>query len=177
MGNGLEATEFEYGIPEYHHPNLPGWARKLPLPMGLAAADLIIPVSPGYAEEIQTAEFGCGLEGLLSHRREHIVGIINGIDTSLWDPSSDPSIPAPFTIDALDFKEKNKRVLQANLISTYRAEDSLLMAVISRLDYQKGIDLIVDGLYKLDLTYQWQCILLGTGDPYLEMKIRKSTKG
>ena len=175
MGNGLEATEFEYGIPEYHHPYLPGWARRLPLPMGLAAADLIIPVSPGYAEEIQTAEFGCGLEGMLAHRREHIVGIINGIDISVWDPSSDPSIPAPFTKDTLDFKEKNKRVLQSNLtLPIYQRIP--LMAVISRLDYQKGIDLIVDGLYRLDLPYPWQCVLLGTGDPYLEMCIRNLQK-
>lgn len=175
MGNGLEATEFEYGIPEYHHPHLPGWARKLPLPMGLAAADLIIPVSPGYAEEIQTPEYGCGLEGFLSYKKEHIVGILNGIDTATWDPSSDSAIPAPYTSDTLEFKEKNKRILQTN--QSLPVDQKIpCLAVISRLDYQKGIDLIVDGLYKLDLSFKWQCIFLGTGDPYLEMKIRNLEK-
>lgn len=175
MGNGLEATEFDYGIPEYHHPNLPGWARKLPLPMGLAATDLIIPVSPGYAEEIQTPEYGCGLESFFSHRKEHIAGIINGIDTSIWDPASDPSIPAPFSKDTLENKEKNKRILQSNL-SLHVDQRIPTMAVISRLDYQKGIDLIVDALYRLNLPCDWQCILLGTGDPYLEMRIRSLEK-
>jgi starch synthase len=171
MGNGMEETEKEYGIPEYLHPHLPGWARLLPLPMGLASADLIIPVSPGYANEIQTAEYGCGLEILLDYRKKHIVGILNGIDTSTWDPASDSFILTNFDSSSIHLKEKNKVTLQRQLSLQIDPKIPLL-AIISRLDYQKGIDLLVDGLYKLAKEIKWQCIFLGSGDPYLEMRIR-----
>lgn len=175
MGNGSEATQYEYGISEYHHPHLPGWARNLPLPMGLAAADLIIPVSPGYAKEIQTSEYGCGLENFLSWRHEHIKGILNGIDTMVWDPGTDPAIPTPFTLKTAHVKSNNKRILQTNL-ELHVDSRIPLMAVISRLDFQKGIDLIVEGLYRLTHPPKWQCIILGTGDPYLEMQVRNLAK-
>ncbi len=171
MGNGMEETEKDYGIPEYLHPHLPGWARLFPLPMGLAAADLIIPVSPGYANEIQTPEFGCGLENLLAFRKKHIVGILNGIDTSTWDPGSDSFIHANYDSSTIHLKEKNKVTLQKQLSLNIDPKIPLL-AIISRLDYQKGIDLLVDGLYKLANEIKWQCIFLGSGDPYLEMRIR-----
>ena len=171
MGNGMEETEKEYGIPEYLHPHLPVWARLLPLPMGLASADLIIPVSPGYANEIQTSEFGCGLENLLAYRNNHIVGILNGIDTSTWDPGSDSFIHSKFDSSTIHLKEKNKVTLQKQLSLNIDPKIPLL-AIISRLDYQKGIDLLVDGLYKLAKEIKWQCIFLGSGDPYLEMRIR-----
>ena len=171
MGNGMEETEKEYGIPEYLHPHLPGWARLLPLPMGLAAADLIIPVSPGYANEIQTSEYGCGLENLLTYRKKHIVGILNGIDTSSWNPTSDPFIHTNYHPASIQLKEQNKVTLQQQLSLNIDRKIPLL-AIISRLDYQKGIDLLVDGLYKLAKEIKWQCIFLGSGDPYLEMRIR-----
>jgi starch synthase len=171
MGNGMEETEKEYGIPEYLHPHLPVWARLLPLPMGLASADLIIPVSPGYANEIQTSEFGCGLENLLAYRNKHIEGILNGIDTSTWDPGSDSFIHSKFDSSTIHLKEKNKVSLQKQLSMNIDSKIPLL-AIISRLDYQKGIDLLVDGLYKLAKEIKWQCIFLGSGDPYLEMRIR-----
>lgn len=171
MGNGMEEIEKDYGIPEYLHPHLPGWARLLPLPMGLAAADLIIPVSPGYANEIQTSEFGCGLENLLAFRKKHIIGILNGIDTSIWDPNNDSYIHTNFAFSKIHLKKKNKVSLQKKLSLNIDPKIPLL-AIISRLDYQKGIDLLVDGLYKLAKEIKWQCIFLGSGDPYLEMRIR-----
>ena len=171
MGNGIEEIEMEYGISEYHHPYLPGWARKLPLPMGLAAADLIIPVSPGYSKEIQSSEYGCGLENLISHRNSHLVGILNGIDEDVWNPGTDNNIPFKYDLNSMELKEKNKIALQEKLILKTDPKIPLL-ATISRLDYQKGIDLIIDGLYKLSMQDKWQCIFLGTGDPYLEMRLR-----
>jgi starch synthase len=171
MGNGMEETEKDYGIPEYLHPHLPSWSRLLPLPTGLAAADLIIPVSPGYANEIQTSEYGCGLENLLSYRKKHIVGILNGIDSSKWDPGTDAIIHTNFEYSSIQLKEKNKVSLQKQLSMSVDTKIPLL-AIISRLDYQKGIDLLVDGLYILSKTNKWQCIILGSGDPYLEMRIR-----
>lgn len=171
MGNSLDEIEMDYGITEYSHPYLPGWARKLPLPMGMAAADLIIPVSPGYAKEIESPDYGCGLENLVIHRKDHIVGILNGIDEAVWNPETDNAIPFRYNSDSQGLKEKNKTALQEKLQLKIDPKIPLL-AAISRLDYQKGIDLIVDGLFKLSMQDKWQCVLLGTGDPYLEMRLR-----
>ena len=175
LGTGVDKVELKYDIPECDHPYLPRWSRRLPLPNALATADLIIPVSPGYAQEIQTSDFGCGLEQLLIHRNEQIIGILNGIDTSTWNPATDPLLNSNYDAETLDIKRKNKAALQLK-VALKIARNIPVMATVSRLDYQKGIDLIVESLYKLKPSESWQCVFLGTGDPYLELQIRNLEK-
>lgn len=172
MGNGIEPVLSKYGIPEASSPCMPQWGRFQPLPMGLAASDMILPVSPGYASEIMTSDYGCGLEDMLTSLRPKINGIINGIDENAWNPSSDKYIPYPFDKDHLTEKKKNKAVLQQNLNLPVEPAEPVV-ALISRLDYQKGVDLFVEAAYKLSLPFNFQVIILGTGDPYIEMKVRQ----
>ena len=171
MGNGIDEVITSFGIPPSNHPHLPDWARLIPLPMGLAAADAIITVSPGYAKEIITPEYGCGLEAMLQQKKQVVSGIINGIDLDIWDPAMDPLIMNHFSPSEMAGKDLNKTTLQSKLALPLNSKDPLI-ASISRLDYQKGVDLLIDALYKLSPHDSWQCIILGTGDPYLEMRAR-----
>jgi starch synthase len=123
-------------------------------------------VSPRYAAEIQTPEFGFGFDGLLRQRAADLVGILNGIDYDEWDPARDPALPEPFTASTLAGKAAAKRrVLETfGLPTTDEALRRPLVAMVSRLVDQKGYDLvagIADELPRLDATF----VLLGTGDP------------
>lgn len=112
---------------------------------GLVFADRINTVSPTYAQEIQSARYGHGLEGVLSERAEHLWGILNGIDTQQWDPARSPNLPAHFDAYQLDGKAENKRKLQEELGLEQRS-DTLLIAIAARLDEQKGIDVALQAL-------------------------------
>ncbi len=112
---------------------------------GLVFSDRINTVSPSYAIEIQTPEFGCGLEGLLRHRAEDMWGILNGIDTAHWDPAQSPHLSHHFDAWNLIAKQANKRDLQREL-GLKPDPDALLLVLAARLDSQKGIDLVVDAL-------------------------------
>ncbi len=158
----------EYGIPAYPFGLLPSWAQHLPLPLGLTTADGIIPVSPGYAQEIQTPEFGCGLERLLQSRAKYITGIVNGIDQTVWNPETDNWITNSFNIETLHEKINNKKILVEGTGMEFNPTIPLLV-VVSRMDYQKGIDLVVSCLQDM-LDYPWQAIILGSGDSVIEQK-------
>ncbi len=129
---------------------------------GLVFADIITTVSANYAREIQTAEFGCGLDGLLRHRSATLRGIINGIDEKEWDPAHDPALAAPFSTASLDGKAVNKRALQREFGLPLR-EDIPLIGMVGRLAHQKGIDLVLDALPQL-VTQPLQLVLLGSGE-------------
>ncbi|GIX28079.1 MAG: hypothetical protein KatS3mg123_1960 [Burkholderiales bacterium] len=107
------------------------------LKAGLYYADHITTVSPTYAQEIQSEPLGFGLHGLLRARRDHLTGILNGIDTEVWDPSRDPFIAAPYSAERLERKGENKRALQRSLGLPEEA-DAPLLGVVSRLTTQKG---------------------------------------
>jgi starch synthase len=132
---------------------------------GIAFADRVTTVSPSYAEEIQTPEFGHGLDGLIRHRGGALRGILNGIDQSVWNPATDRHLRARYSVDDLPRKQINKRALQATLRLT--ASDAPLFGVVSRLAQQKGIDLIVAIADEL-LGLPAQLVVLGSGDPDLE---------
>jgi starch synthase len=136
---------------------------------GLAYADRITTVSPTYAREIQTAEFGYGLEGLLSHRNDVLTGIINGIDADQWNPKTDPSISQHYDISTLNKKQLNKTALQ-NKVSLPVDNKIPVFALISRLVEQKGIDLILECLPEM-LTLPLQFILLGSGNKSFEQQL------
>lgn len=136
------------------------------LKAGLALADAITTVSPTYASEIKTAIGGMGLGGLLTKRGDAVSGILNGIDTRVWDPAHDDLIAARFDVKRLRARDLNKSALQARL-GLDIAPRALLYGVVSRLTGQKGIDLVLDALPSL-LAQGAQLALLGSGDASLE---------
>lgn len=137
---------------------------------GLVFADLINTVSPSYANEIQSARYGNGLEGVLSERAEHLWGILNGIDTQVWDPSRSPHLSAHFDAYQLGGKAENKKTLQKELGLEPRSE-TLLIAIAARLDEQKGIDIALRALQNNpQLDYQLAVMAHGTGPLVRELQ-------
>ena len=128
---------------------------------GLVYADLLSTVSPSYAKEIQTPEAGAGLEGVLHHRAGELFGILNGIDTSMWNPGRDKKIFTNYTLSKPGGKSSNKSELQKSLDLNVDAK-APLAAVIARLDPQKGFDLLLEAAPKL-LEAGGQLALLGSG--------------
>jgi starch synthase len=136
------------------------------LKAGLQFADRITTVSPTYAMEIQGDEFGMGLGGLLRARSKDLRGILNGIDTEVWNPSTDPHIESRFDADNLGRRAVNKAALQQRF-GLAQKPDVMLLGVISRLSWQKGLDLLLDCLPAL-LHEGVQLALLGSGDALLQ---------
>ncbi|NOX75853.1 MAG: glycogen synthase GlgA [Gammaproteobacteria bacterium] len=139
---------------------------------GLFFADHITTVSPNYAREIQTPEFGCGLEGLLQHRSRELSGILNGIDVAQWNPADDPHLQHSFDARDLSNKAENKRALQKTF-GLPRDHKKLLLASVGRLAEQKGIDWLLAAIQRL-ASLPVQLVLLGTGDAKLEQALRKA---
>jgi starch synthase len=166
MGFGSENALTAYGLSPSMDPELPEWAHQVPLPMGLSTADKIIAVSPTYAREILTAEFGCGLEKFLSTREVDISGILNGLDPQLWNPQKDPSIRVNFDCQSLEKRVGNKAALQQEF-NLPTEKNAPLFILIGRMDSQKGIDIAIEAL-RQSKSLNWQAILLGTGVPSLE---------
>lgn len=128
---------------------------------GLVFADLITTVSPTYAREIQTPEFGCGLDGLLRHRAADLYGILNGIDDSIWNPATDRLIAERYHAASLARKRLNKAALQEAF--GLPRTDAAVVGMVTRLTEQKGIDLVIDTLPAL-LDRGIQLVVLGAGD-------------
>ena len=137
---------------------------------GLVFADWLTTVSPTYAREIRTAEYGCGLEGLLTHRSDRLSGILNGADYSQWDPDSDPLLAAHFNRRSLKGKGANKQALQHEFGLPVKPRLPLF-AHIGRLVAQKGIDLLLDVLPEL-MQRPLQLAILGSGQADLESALR-----
>lgn len=136
------------------------------LKAGLRHATMISTVSPTYAQEIQSPELGRGLDYVLRERRADVWGILNGIDTEVWNPALDPNLPANYDVGDLSGKAVCKREVQRELGLPER-EDAPLLALIARLDPQKGVDVVGDALPRL-LDLDLQFAVLGTGDPEIE---------
>jgi starch synthase len=141
---------------------------------GLVFADWITTVSPTYAREIQTSQFGCGLQGLLTHRRGELTGILNGVDYHAWNPARDPLIPHNFTARTLAPKLENKLALQKAL-GLPADTATPLFGHVGRLVEQKGVDLLLDLVPEL-LKRSLQVIVLGTGQPHLEEALRDASR-
>jgi starch synthase len=139
---------------------------------GLQFADRITTVSPTYAKEIQSDEAGMGLGGLLRARSAQLHGILNGIDTTVWNPETDPAIPYRFNSDRLDDRSPNRTALQ-HRFGLELNDSALLLGVVSRLSWQKGLDVLADCIPTL-LTEGMQLVLLGTGDSELEARFRQA---
>jgi starch synthase len=139
---------------------------------GLLYADKINTVSPTYAEEIKTTEYGCGLEGVLQYRSQDLSGIVNGIDTNEWDPATDKSLASHYSHARLADKLPNKSAIQQQL-GLQDDSSCMLLGLISRLAHQKGIDLVLDALPKL-MQKKIQLVVLGSGDSKYEAALRKA---
>jgi starch synthase len=139
------------------------------LKAGLVYSDRITTVSPTYAKEIQTADFGYGLEGLLTHRKDFLSGIINGIDTDQWNPETDTNISQTFNRLTLNKKLLNKVALQEKF-SLPVNKNIPVFGLIGRLVEQKGIDLILECLPEM-LTHSLQFVLLGSGNKGFEQRL------
>lgn len=156
--------------------DLPDWARLKPMSLGLWSADAIVAVSPTYADEMLSSEYGSGLQDFLKTRRSTLTGILNGLDVDSFAPASDLEIAANFTGESLPKRAANKTALleQVGLVMSGSSiqTDIPLFGVVSRMDPQKGIDLVIEALRKLAKT-PWQAVILGAGDPKLEESARK----
>lgn len=141
---------------------------------GLVYADRINTVSPTYAQEIQTPEFGYGLQGVLQHRADRVSGILNGIDTEIWNPGSDSHLPNKYNHQSLSGKAKNKAALQ-DKFGLALDSSVLLIGLISRLAQQKGIDMILEILPELQQR-PVQLVLLGSGDKNYEKALRTAAE-
>lgn len=139
------------------------------LKAGMQLADAITTVSPTYAGEIRTAEFGMGLEGVVLARANRVHGILNGIDTAEWNPASDPHLAAHYVPGRLAARQRNKRALEQEF--ELEPGDGPLFVVVSRLTWQKGMDVLVDVLDHL-VGIGGRLALLGAGDPVIEAALR-----
>ncbi|SNR34794.1 glycogen synthase GlgA [Paracoccus sediminis] len=142
------------------------WGGISALKAGLMGADALTTVSPTYAEELMTPEFGMGLDGVMRHRRESLTGILNGIDTDAWNPAADPAV-RPYR--DLDGKAANTAALRAEM--GLPDADGPLCVIVSRMTHQKGLDLVLEALPAL-LDHGGRLALLGSGDPTLEYAFR-----
>lgn len=135
------------------------------LKAGLQAAWAITTVSPTYAQEIRSAEFGMGLDGLINMRSSDLYGIVNGIDTGIWDPETDKHLVSAYTAATLKARAPNKAAVEDRF--GLERDDSPIVCVISRLTWQKGMDIlamVVDGIVARGA----RLAILGSGDAGLE---------
>jgi starch synthase len=139
------------------------------LKAGLRLANAITTVSPTYADEIRTPEGGMGLDGLLSARVDDLHGIVNGIDTVAWNPATDPLLPARYDADDLEARRANRLALEARF--GLDSGEGPIFAVVSRLAWQKGIDLLIETADFL-VGLGGRLAVLGAGDAGLEAALR-----
>ena len=135
------------------------------LKAGLEAADAITTVSPTYAAEIRDPRFGMGLEGLIDTRRDRVSGIVNGIDAAVWNPATDSALPRRYTAQTLPGRATNKRAVER--VFALDVDDGPIFTVISRLTWQKGMDVLAECLDEL-VARGGRLALLGSGDAALE---------
>lgn len=160
-GLSLEAWNME-GVEFYNSFNL--------LKAGIAYADKITTVSPSYAREIMTPEFGCGLEGILSRRSADLVGILNGADYSIWSPENDPVLECTYSALNPDGKQACKAYLLDMLGLSPGLEHRPVLGFIGRLRGQKGIDIVLDIIPEL-MKLNVGLVVLGEGKAEFEARL------
>lgn len=156
---GRRATHYEW------------WGGTNPLSGAIALADSVVAVSPNYVREILTPEGGFGLHEPLANRGDALVGILNGIDTEVWDPSRDPNLAATYTGDSLDARAANCAALRRRL--GFPDDRVPLATVVTRLTEQKGIDLLIPLVHLLEQV-PVRLAILGSGDASLADRLRQA---
>lgn len=139
------------------------------LKAGVECADVVTTVSPSYAAEIRTPAFGMGLDGLLNNRSATVHGVLNGIDMDAWNPATDPALAQNYTASTIQQRGVNKRALQEAF--GLEASNGPLFAVVSRLTWQKGIDLLAANIDQI-VQAGGQLAVLGSGETELENAVR-----
>jgi starch synthase len=129
---------------------------------GMVFSDLINTVSPTYSKEIQTKEFGYGLEGVLNKRKNSVFGILNGLDYSIWNPETDKLIAKTYSAEKIKDKNENKKDLQ-KICKLPEDSGVPLFGIVSRLAEQKGFDILADAIDKI-CRMDLELVILGTGD-------------
>jgi starch synthase len=140
---------------------------------GLRTAWAITTVSPTYAEEILEPQFGMGLEGLIGERVHDLIGIVNGIDDAVWNPATDSQIAATYDAKRLAARAANREALEKRF--GLAATDGPIFCVVSRLTWQKGIDLVIDAADEI-VRHGGKLAVLGSGDPVLEAGMRAAAE-
>lgn len=138
---------------------------------GILFADRVTTVSPRYAKEIQTPEFGCGLDGVVQARADDIVGLLNGVDTSVWNPAIDPIIPARYSAVNMS----GKAICRADLLKRCGFATDFkgpIFGMIARLTEQKGIDFVLSNR-DFFLAHECRLVVLGSGDKRMENELRE----
>ncbi len=158
------------GVPhlEVEPPGQVNW-----MAQGIANAEMVNTVSPTYAREILEPEAGAGLHTLLRRRHEEgaLYGILNGLDTALWNPATDAALAQTFDAASLPMRRVNKAALQRELGLPTRSEVPLL-GTVTRLDALKGLDILIPALERLLAEGEGQFVILGTGQPDYEAQLR-----
>lgn len=166
-----------FELPPADHSDLPPWAQHMALPLGLLSTDSIVAVSPGYSREILTDDFGSGLHKFLKAHHKKITGILNGLDTVKWDPLTDVELTQRYSVTELSARADNKSFLQQE-VGLEIDPAIFLLAMVTRMDPQKGVDLSVAALRLFfqsssKNTPRVQAVFLGTGNPLLEASVRQ----
>ncbi|CAN5390962.1 glycogen synthase GlgA [soil metagenome] len=165
-GLGLPAAAFAVSGVEYY--GGVGYLKS-----GLAYADAISTVSPSYADEICTPEGGMGLDGLLRQRRDDLTGIVNGIDAEIWNPATDADLVSKYDDRSLAARDANKRAIEGRF--SLDEGDGPILCVVSRLTWQKGMDILATCLDDI-VASGIRLALLGSGDAAIEMTFRHASE-
>ncbi|MFX1282799.1 MAG: glycogen synthase GlgA [Promethearchaeota archaeon] len=163
------------GIDSSYYDSLEYWGKFSLMKAGILYSDMITTVSPTYAKEIQTKKFGVGLENLLRKNQSKIFGILNGVDYSIWNPETDQYLPSNYSSRDLDGKSICKAAIQQYFLLSENPSIPIL-SVISRLAWQKGMELVLKVIPRLLEQDRVQFVLLGVGDPKLEQQFNALTK-
>ncbi len=151
------------------------WGRISLLKAGVVYADALTTVSPTYAREIQSPEFGLGMEGILRKRCQDLYGILNGADYAVWDPSKDPYICYPYDMHCVMDKRRNKEALLNELCLKGSLDNGPLLGVISRLSSQKGADLLTAVMDEM-VSLGAEVVILGTGEEKYQALLEEATR-
>jgi starch synthase len=163
------------GLPKerfFHPKGIEYWGKISLLKAGIVYSEAITTVSPTYAREIQTPEFGLGMEGVLHDRKAHLHGILNGADYRLWDPAHDPHLPVQYSLREIEGKQHCKEALIKEMGLDLSLKDRPLLGMVSRLDSQKGLDLLTTAFDEI-LSLDCLLVVLGSGDE----RIQKALQG
>lgn len=165
------------GIPisEFHPAGIEYWNKISLLKAGIVYADAITTVSPRYGREIETPEFGMGMDDILKKRSADLCGILNGVDYSVWDPARDPHVPANYSPQRMTGKRRCKESLIQEMGLDPSMRKMPLLGMISRLDAQKGLDLLVQILDEL-LSLDVGLVILGAGDEHIQKAIQETAE-
>jgi starch synthase len=164
---GLSREEF------FHPEGLEYWGKISLLKSGIVYSEAITTVSPSYAQEIQTPEYGMGLEGMLQKRRAFLHGILNGIDYRIWDPARDKHLPVNYSLEDISGKVRCKEALLQEMNLDPSLKDRPLIGMISRLDTQKGLDILIQILDDI-LSLDTGIVILGSGDESIQQAIQET---